>query len=211
MTCRSLLLSAECGKPQRGDNGVERLACTREGTGKVESWTVQLLTILGVAVGAAGSFFSARLLERSKWQREEAHRWDEQRLKSYVQFTTSIKDLISLSKRISAGLGLPGSAQRLDTTAGLPLLATAVDDLTSKIEGVLMLGSPDVIKAARDWRHAAWHLEWFARGLRNNAEEYLQAKVDSDEARRCFYSAVRADLGIVSGAMPDIDGPPPWR
>jgi hypothetical protein len=177
----------------------------------VESWTVQLLTILGVAVGAAGSFISTRLLEHSKWQREVAHRWDAKRLKSYTQFATSIKDLINLSKRISVGLGLPGSAHPLDAAEGLSLLTIAAEDLSLKMENVLMLGSPEVIEAARDWRHTAWHLESFARGVRDNVGEYSQAKIDSSEARRSFYSAVRADLGIVSGSIPEVDGPPPWQ
>jgi hypothetical protein len=116
-----------------------------------------------------------------------------------------------VSKRISASLGLPGTAHPLDAETGLPLLAAAVQDLSAKMESILMLGSPDVIRAARDWRHAAWHLEWFARGLRDSVEEYNSAKIESDEARRYFYSAVRADLGIVSGAIPETDVTPPWQ
>ena len=74
-----------------------------------------------------------------------------------------------------------------------------------------MLGSPDAITAARDWRQVAWHLEWFARGLRNDAAEYAQVSEDGWAARDRFYAAARADLGIVSGEMPDLNLPQAWR
>jgi hypothetical protein len=102
---------------------------------------------------------STRLLDRARWQREEAHRWDAKRLECYGAFAASIKDFISISQRISAGLGLPSTGQVLDSTTGLPLLATAEMDLSAKWENVLMLGSPKVIIAARDWRHSVWDME----------------------------------------------------
>jgi hypothetical protein len=176
----------------------------------VESWVVQLLTIFGVAVGAAGSFASTRLLDRARWRREEAHRWDAKRLECYGAFAASIKDFLTLSLRISSGLGLPSPAQVLDAAVGLPLLIAAETDLGVKWESVLMLGSPEVIAAARDWRHCAWHLEWFARGLRQDAEEFSQAHIDSGAARNRFYSAVRDDLGIASGPIPELGVPLPW-
>lgn len=37
----------------------------------MEQWPVQLITLLGVAVGALASFATTRLVDRSRWQREE--------------------------------------------------------------------------------------------------------------------------------------------
>jgi hypothetical protein len=79
------------------------------------------------------------------------------------------------------------------------------------MEQVLMLGAPAAIAAARDWRHAAWHLEWLARGLRTDAAEYTQTATESGLARRRFYQAVRADLGIAGGEVPEIGWPPSWQ
>jgi hypothetical protein len=50
----------------------------------VESWIVQLLTILAVAVGAVASFVSTRLVDRARWRREEALRWDSKWHLSYL-------------------------------------------------------------------------------------------------------------------------------
>jgi hypothetical protein len=161
-------------------------------------------------VGATASFIATRLLDRSRWQREEALRWDTKRLDCYGEFATAIKQFITIATRLCAGLGLQETAQPLDPATGLPALALAEQDLSLKWEQVLMLGSPDAITAARDWRHVAWHIEWFARGLRDDRVEYEQANVDSGAARRRFYTAARADLGIVSGLVPEITWPPAW-
>ncbi len=179
-----------------------------ERTTLLESWTVQLLTIVGVAVGAMATFISTRLVDRARWQREEALRWDAKRLDCYSEFAVAIKRFIAIAARLCAGLGLPETAQPLDPATGLPALADADQDLSVKWEQVMMLGSPDAITAAREWRSVAWHLEWFARGLRNDPAEYEQVNVEKGAARSRFYTAARADLGIVSGPLPETTWPP---
>jgi hypothetical protein len=66
----------------------------------------------------------------------------------------------------------------------------------------IVLGSPTVIAAAHAWREEAWHLEWFARRLRNDPAEFTKATQDRREARKRFYSVARVDLGIISGDIP---------
>ncbi len=140
----------------------------------MEPWTVQLLTIVGVAVGAMASFISTRLIDRARWQRDEALRWDAKRLDCYGEFATAIKQFITIALRLCAGLGLPEAGQPLDPATGLPALAAAEQEFSVKWEQILMLGSPDAITAADECRHIAWHLEWFARGLRNDPAEFEQ-------------------------------------
>jgi hypothetical protein len=177
----------------------------------VEPWTVQLLTIVGVAVGAFASFISTRLVDRSRWHREEALRWDTKKLSCYSAFAAAIKRHIGISDRLCAGAGLPAGAQPLDSATGLPALADAEEDLSVKWEKVLMLGSPDAVAAARDWRHAAWQLEWLARGLREGTAEYTQANLNAGSARKRFYGVARAELGVVSGDLPELGQPPTWQ
>ena len=170
----------------------------------MEQWSVQLITLLGVTVGALASFATTRLVDRSRWQREEALRWDTKRLESYGEFASALREFITIGYRITAGLGLPASAQPLDTTTGLPALATAGGELSVKWEQVLMLGAPSVITAAHEWRNGAMCLEKFALGLRKDAAEFEYAETIQDirAAQIRFYSAVRADLGITSGEIP---------
>lgn len=182
-----------------------------EGGEAMESWTVQLLTLLGVAVGALASFVSTRLLDRSRWQREEVLRWDTKRLECYSEFGNALRRFITIAYRVTAGLGFPSNAQPLDSVIGLAALADAEEEVSVKWEQVLMLGSPDVITAAEEWRDEAYHLEWFARGLRNDAVEYTKARQERRTAQRRFYSAVRADLSVVSGDIPSQRRSPWWE
>jgi hypothetical protein len=177
----------------------------------VASWIVQVLTLAGVALGALGSFASTRLIENVKWKREQAVWWNSRRLECYTEFATAIKRHITISQRIVVTLGLPSTGQALDPEVGLPMLAEAEQDLSIKWEQVLMIGSPKTITAAAEWRHVAWHTEWFARGLRADPVEYEQAAKDGGRARRRFYNAIRVELGITSGEIPKLEWPPRWR
>ena len=71
-----------------------------------------------------------------------------------------------------------------------------------KWESVLLLGSSDVILAARTWHQSAFRLEWMAlgRGGDMSWDEALQAV---SQARRGYYEAAKADLGISIGGAPE--------
>lgn len=174
-------------------------------------WVVQFLTLTGVAMGAIGSFVSSRLIESSRWKRDEAARWNAKRLECYTEFSVAIKRYITIAQRIAAALGLPSTGQGLDPEIGLPVLAEAEQDLSLKWEQVLMIGSQGTITAAAEWRHFAWHMEWFARGLRDDPAEYEEAAKDGGQARRSFYNAIRNELGFANDGIPALKWPPSWR
>lgn len=178
----------------------------------MNSWTVQLLTLLGVTIGALASFVSTRLLDRGRWQREQAHHWGTKRLESYSEFASAMMRFTNIANRLAAARGLPGTdVQPLNIETGLSALADAERDVSLQWERILMLGGPDVILAVANWRNEANHLEWFARGLRNNPAEFKKAKQDRRRARMHFYSTVRADLGTDSGEIPaDIHDADRW-
>jgi hypothetical protein len=85
-------------------------------------WTVQLITLLGVALGALASFASTRLVDRSRWQREERLRWDAKRLECYSEFSAAIMRYINIGYRMAANLGLTTAAEPLDADTGTPAL-----------------------------------------------------------------------------------------
>ena len=109
---------------------------------------------------------------------------------------------INVEDRISGGLGLPAAVEPLNADPGLPALATAEADVSLYWAQLLILGSPGVVKAAQDWRNEAWQLESFARGYRNDPADFATAAQHRREARQRFYTAVRVDLGIITGDIP---------
>lgn len=171
----------------------------------MESWTVQLLTLLAVVVGACASFISTRLLDRSRWRREEALRWDSKRLECYIDFAIVISRYVTIGYGLTTEYREKTHVQAIDKELGLPELARTEAELSEKLEQVRMLGSPKVIAACEEWRQEAIRLDSFARGMRSNADEYQEATQARRAARRRFYSAVRADLGIVSGELGSLE------
>lgn len=118
-------------------------------------WTVQLITLLGVTLGALASFVSTRLVDRSRWQREEGLRWDTKRLDCYSEFSAAIMRYINIGYRMAASVGLPTYVEPLNADAGTPALAAAEADLSLYWAQLLILGSPEVITAAQEWRNKA--------------------------------------------------------
>jgi hypothetical protein len=166
------------------------------------SWTIQLITLLGVALGALASFVSTRLVDRSRWQREERLRWDTKRLDCYSDFSAAIMRYINIGYRMAASLGLPTAVEPLDADTGTPALATAEAELSLYWAQLLILGSPEVIRAAQDWRNEAWQMESFARGRCNNPSDFVITARRRRDARSRFYAAVRTDLGVATGDIP---------
>jgi hypothetical protein len=162
-------------------------------------WAIQIITLLGVALGALASFASTRAIERSRWRREEALRWDSKRLECYIDFSAAMIRFITIEDRIAAGLGLPAVIEPQGGESGLTALATAEAEVSLNWAQLLVLGSPEVVTAAQHWRNQAWLAESFARGHRSSADEFEVALHGRREARARFYNAVRADLGITSG------------
>ena len=106
---------------------------------------------------------------------------------------------INIGYRMAASVGLPTYVEPLNADAGTPALAAAEADLSLYWAQLLILGSPEVIRAAQEWRNKAWQLESFARGYCNNPAEFETTAQRSREARTRFYAAVRADLGVATG------------
>jgi hypothetical protein len=175
----------------------------------VETAWVQIFTLVGVLFGAAASFFSTRFIERERRSHEHQSRLDSRRLDVYASFSDAIKEFIQIAQRLAANRGL-GTGQRIAQEEGLELLAATETRLGMKWESVQLVGDPATVDAARQWRHAAWHIEWFGRGLRSGPAEYQAAMIEVGNARSAFYERARRDLGI-PGALPRSQWPPAWR
>jgi hypothetical protein len=167
----------------------------------------QLPALLGVVVGALAAWVATSNAERVKWRRDQSVRWDEKRLTAYTEYSHAVKQMISAATRLQgqradAEPGTASTGAQAALAAGEAALAAAEDERTVKWESVLMLGSGDVIKAARAWHQAAFRLEWIALGRAGDGswDEAIEA---TSQARRAYYQAAKVDLGISVGSEPD--------
>ncbi|TCO55938.1 hypothetical protein [Actinocrispum wychmicini] len=173
----------------------------------------QLPALVGVVVGAAMSFTSTSLTERSRWRRSQAVRWDERRLAAYSDYGTAVKDMVLLANRIAAARGLNTHPQPLDPDdEALAMLAKAATQCSVLSETVRLLGNTDTITAARTMNHQAWQLEWFARGqLDGDSAAWDKAFQDYKAARDEYLRCARQHLQVTGSGTPhDRTWPPRW-
>jgi hypothetical protein len=156
----------------------------------------QIVTILGVLAGAGASFAATSMIERSKWKRTQAVRWDERRLSAYVAYTNAVKRMNHLSLRLAATRGLHPGPAVIDIDDGLSQLAAAEAERGEMWEAVRLLGGSDVVAAGQQLNRAAWRLEPFAMGDTADSTEWKAAHKNQVDRREAFYRAARVDLGV---------------
>lgn len=86
----------------------------------------QMSSLLGVVVGAAGSFLVTALTERNRSRRESIARWSERRLTVYGEYARAQKDSIATTMRMAAHLGNDPYPHTLTPDQGAEALARVV-------------------------------------------------------------------------------------
>jgi hypothetical protein len=156
-----------------------------------------IITIAAVAVGALGTFLATQGVERDRWARERATRWDDLKLQAYTEYAASVKMAIIRSRSILGGLGLSPTLTPITREEGLPLLALEENSRSEKLEAVMMIGSPEVVAAARKWHEISWTFHHWASGTKpTTADEVEELYRHAQTAREAFYAATRRELGI---------------
>ena len=156
-----------------------------------------LFTLLAVALGAAGSFATTQLVDRTKWRRDQSARWDERRLEAYTDYATAVKLAIIRSRSVLGHFGLSPTLTPLSPEEGLPLLAADENSRTAKLEALMLLATPGTIAAAREWHGIAWRFHhWASRSVPTTTAEVEAAYAEAQVARERYYAAVRKELRI---------------
>ncbi|MDI3419972.1 hypothetical protein [Streptomyces luteolus] len=167
--------------------------------------------MIGVAVGAVGSYAASALTERSRWRRARAERWDEQRFHTYAAYANTLKGQIRTAQRIAASRGFENVVDPLEPEHGLEQLAEAESKRAAEWESMLLVGDADAISSARGWHEAVWNMELYARGIKSDPAGWTRALQQMSEARDVFYACARRDLGISGPPPPPGNWPRNWQ
>jgi len=173
-----------------------RSAINKEVT--MASLAAQLPALIGVLIGAAAAYAATFATDRTRWRREQSVRWDVKRADAYAEYGFAVKKVITLAVAIAGHSGAFSVTEPLTPAEGVGLLADAEHERAMKWETVLLLGSDEVVEAARRWHRSVFRLQEIARGYAT-ADGWDEAvKVVSRERGR-FYEAARRDLGLRQG------------
>ena len=172
----------------------------------MNQFLTQLPALIGVVVGAGGSYLATSTGARTQWARSERARWEDKRIQVYAEYGHALKRAYELSKRISASRGLPTTAQPTPVEQGLAELSLTSIRGAELWESLLLLGEPSTIAAAKAWHQKIWRMEAFANGQLTDPAEWRKAITAADETRSRFYETARRNLGIDDGRL---SGPTP--
>jgi hypothetical protein len=173
----------------------------------------QLPALIGVVLGAAGTYVTTNLAERSRWRRQQLTRWDETRLTA-AEYGYAVAEVVAVASRIAASHGLTPGPEPLEADeGGLTRLANAEADRARRHETLRLLADKDTLIAIRKLNIAVWRLERLARGrLQGNDTDWQAAWKDYVITRDSYIDWVRSQLKV-PGSISHLDHglPRPWE
>ncbi|MEU4096740.1 hypothetical protein [Streptomyces sp. NPDC026673] len=165
----------------------------------MSSVLAQLPALVGVVVGAAGSYAAVALGDRTRFRREQRVRWEERRLTAYAQYAGAHKAVVSVLFRAAAGLGNDPHPHPLAADEAARRLGEASETRDLAWEALLMLGAPEVLEAAHGWAGSAAVMERFVRAGTRDPRGWAALLERQRTARADFYLAVRQDVVPLPG------------
>jgi hypothetical protein len=124
--------------------------------------------LVGLIVGAAGTYLATSATERARWRRIQSVRWDEKRANAYEEYAHALKQVISAALPMAAFRDINREGDSLPSEDESTVLAAAEYQRTMKWEAVLLLGSNEVVITARKWHQSVFRLERLAYGMRSD-------------------------------------------
>jgi hypothetical protein len=164
------------------DPGPRVLDCT------AMDWSTALSTLLGAVVGVG----SALLVDRVKWGREQAQRWQQTRREAFVAYLTALHRANEAMRAVSLGERPDGTTMELAARA-----AFRAGGVYETREQVILVASEPVVRTAEVvFRRLRELRDLIGQGGRLGSEGYEPALVAYGDALQALRDAIRKDLGI---------------
>lgn len=146
----------------------------------------QVVTLVGVLVGALTSYLATSSAERARHRRTLATRWDERKLNTYIEYASCVKEISSAAKRARQ------AAEGTDVHAEfLAVMEEAELKRSVLFETLVLLATPAAIEAAHAVNLVLWEEEI---ATRNRDDKSLNG--DLIALMNAFHEQARIDLGI---------------
>ncbi|NBE55069.1 hypothetical protein [Streptomyces boluensis] len=162
----------------------------------------QIITLIGVLMGAITSFFATSWAERARFRQTMATRWDERKLDTYVEYISCVKETSRAAKRM-----LEAHFEGRDVGGPLAEMEAAEARRSVLFEGLVLLGDEAVSTAAVTVNERLWDLLKSTRDPDSIPAPVRDAMGPAIiDALNNLHRAARADLAI--GARVGATGQP---
>lgn len=152
----------------------------------------QIITIIGVLLGAVTSFIATTLAERAKFRQGMATRWDERKLDTYVEYVACVKEASRAARR-----ALEARERGEDPSEALAEMEAVEARRSILFEALVLLAEDTAASAAAHANERLWALLRCAREPAGvpapRRAELGSALID---ALNTLHKAARADLTI---------------
>lgn len=150
-----------------------------------EAMISQIVTLVGVLIGALTSYLATAMAERARHQRAMATRWDERKLQAYLEYASCAKEIADFAKR--AWRAREGSESRQEFLAAME---EAERRRSVLFETLVLLGSPAAISCANEVNLALWD------GLKAARDHVVPPERDFAALMNAYHEQARLDLGV---------------
>ncbi|MEU3253729.1 hypothetical protein [Streptomyces sp. NPDC006997] len=155
----------------------------------------QIVTLVGVLIGALTSYVATAVAERARFRREMTTRWDERKLDTYIAYVTCIKEI----QRAAMDAGRARD-QGADDSGALREMEQSENRRSVLFETFVLLGDERAATAAHTVNQRTWELLRAARTPSSGMAELRP--IPLVEALNVLHETARADLAIPRGASP---------
>ncbi|MEO3766885.1 hypothetical protein [Streptomyces sp. B8F3] len=159
----------------------------------------QLPALIGVVIGALGSYVAVMHGERVRFRRERTVRWEDRRLAAYQAYALAVKSTVSPLFRVAAHFGNDANPHPLPPREAGPGLGDASQARDLAWEEMLLLGSPEVVEAGRAWAQTVAAMERFVRDGTRDPGAWSALVGEQRVAREAYYAAARRDVALGPG------------
>ncbi|MCX2967874.1 MULTISPECIES: hypothetical protein [Streptomyces] len=118
----------------------------------------QIITLVGVLLGAVTSFAATTLVERARFRQALATRWDERKLDTYVEYVTSVKEAARAARQ-----ALDARDRGEDPTGALTEMEAAESRRSVLFENLVLLADEAAVQTAATVNERLWALLRCAR------------------------------------------------
>ncbi|MFE0187759.1 hypothetical protein [Streptomyces sp. NPDC058989] len=146
----------------------------------------QIVTLVGVLIGALTSYLSTTVAERARHRRLLDTRWDERKLSIYVEYAAVVKEAGR-----AAGRARTEQDQELRQQA-LSEMDDAEQRRSLAFESMALLAAPSAIEAAHEVNRLLWEILIAAR----DPDSAPALGSDLVKALNVLHERARQDLGI---------------
>mgnify|MGYP006951099026 CR=1 FL=1 len=165
----------------------------------MSAFVQQLPALIGVVIGALGSYVAVVRGDRARFARERAARWEERRFAVYADWAQALKQQVALNYRLAAHFGNDPHPHPLSPREAEPLLAEAQTAREPYGEALILLGNPEVVEKGRAWIVTVLEMERFLRQEVREPETWQTLLERQRAGRDGYYTAVREDLALPPG------------